>query len=197
MNGTGLARYDAMCTAIAECVRVDEAKDIRDKALALEKYMAQAENLEAERQACNVRLRAERRCGEILKAMKANGERASRGNPSGKTNVERNDITLADLNISRDQASRFQQLADVPEAEFEAALESPGKPSTSGILKRNKPANVDPMDPNALWLWGRLRDFERQIIGCDAALLVGNMTPAMRDDVRRLAPRVAQWLKGI
>lgn len=33
-----LVRYDAMCTAIAECERVDEAKDIRDKARAPEVY---------------------------------------------------------------------------------------------------------------------------------------------------------------
>ena len=32
----GLALYERMCSAIAECVAVDEAKDIRDKAMALE-----------------------------------------------------------------------------------------------------------------------------------------------------------------
>lgn len=56
-----------MVAAIAECVRVDEVKDIRDKAVALEMYHRQARNLEAEREAANVRLRAERRVGELLK----------------------------------------------------------------------------------------------------------------------------------
>lgn len=37
----GLALYERMCSAIAECVAVDEAKDIRDKALALEAYYRQ------------------------------------------------------------------------------------------------------------------------------------------------------------
>jgi hypothetical protein len=55
-----------MCRAIAEAHAVDEVKDIRDKAMALEHYARQARNTEAERQAIQIRLRAEQRCGELL-----------------------------------------------------------------------------------------------------------------------------------
>jgi hypothetical protein len=73
---TQLVRYDSMCRAIAECYRVDEVKDIRDKAVALQAYARQAKNLDAERKACVVRMRAERRCGELLAAMpKQHGSR--------------------------------------------------------------------------------------------------------------------------
>jgi len=44
-----LVRYDTMCTAIAECYRVDEAKEIRDRAVAFQAYAKQALNMEAER----------------------------------------------------------------------------------------------------------------------------------------------------
>lgn len=39
---TEIALYDRMCSAIAECHRVDEVKDMHDKALAMELYALQA-----------------------------------------------------------------------------------------------------------------------------------------------------------
>ena len=45
----GLARYDSMCRAIAECHSIDEAKEIRNKAKALQVYAQRARNREAER----------------------------------------------------------------------------------------------------------------------------------------------------
>jgi hypothetical protein len=57
---SSLARYEAMCRAIEAAYKVDEVKDIRDQAIALEVYARQAHNTEAERKACEIRLRAER-----------------------------------------------------------------------------------------------------------------------------------------
>jgi hypothetical protein len=81
MTGLGLVRYDAMCRAISACVSVDEVKDIRDKARALEVYAQQARNLEAERKAVEVRIRAERRAGQLLYEMKQNGQRHNGTSP--------------------------------------------------------------------------------------------------------------------
>lgn len=80
--GLTLVRYQAMCTAIAECHRVDEATDIRDKARALEVYYQQANNTEAERKAIDIRLRAERRAGELLKELaRAEGPQQGKAGP--------------------------------------------------------------------------------------------------------------------
>jgi hypothetical protein len=74
---TQLVLYDAMCRAIAAAYAVDEVKDIRDKALALEVYARQAQNVRAEWQAHQVRKRAERKGGELL----AEREVATGGQP--------------------------------------------------------------------------------------------------------------------
>jgi hypothetical protein len=107
--GLGLVKYDAMILAIEACHSVDEVKEIRDKARAIEVYAAQALNRDAERQAAEIRIRAERKTGELLRQTKKNGERAApagnlkRGPKSAETTSE---TTLADLGISKDQSSQ-------------------------------------------------------------------------------------------
>lgn len=211
-TNSGLIRYDAMCSAIAACHGVDEAKDIRDKARAIEVYAQQAQNFEAERKACEIRIRAERRAGELLKEMKETGRRdpGAKGiGPSSKKSaiIESSTSTqfksslprLSDLGITKDQSSKWQQLANVPEAEFEKAVKGDGpKPSTEGIINANiLKENPQPrIDPIALWLWGRLRDFERDgVLKRDLRELISGMTESMQDDCNRILPRLAEWLR--
>jgi hypothetical protein len=127
MSGTELVKYNAACAAIAKAHRVDEAKSIRDKHLAIAAYAKQARNKELERMATEIRIKAERHTGVLLKVMpKAKG---ARGNPGGRgAPIERsNDATaqpetLEKLGITKDQSSQWQKLAEIPEAEFERAL---------------------------------------------------------------------------
>lgn len=54
------------------------------------------------------------------------------------------------------------------------------------------------VDPRALWLWGRLLDFEREgILAADPNELVGSMLDHMTEATRELAPLVAAWLGRI
>jgi hypothetical protein len=103
LDACGLVRYDTMCRATAACHSVDEVKDLRDKAKALQVYAKQAKNYEAERKAGEIRIRAERRAGELLREMKQRGER----DPGGRGRVESRPTTqLSDLGITRDQSSK-------------------------------------------------------------------------------------------
>lgn len=81
--------------------------------------------------------------------------------------------TIEELGITYDQSSQWQSLADVPEEDFEAALAGPAKPTMNGIVqahkqqKKKKQAppdkDVPKLHPHGLWLWGRLRDFDRNV----------------------------------
>lgn len=54
------------------------------------------------------------------------------------------------------------------------------------------------MDPMALWIWGRLKDFERDgILMADPSALISEMTEPMRADVRRLLPLVRGFIEDM
>ena len=97
-------------------------------------------------------------------------------------------------NISDTQAKRWQKLASVPENDFEKALEDPEKPSTTGIIRKAN-GSSGKMDDSALWLWGRLRDFERlEIDSVDIEFLISEMTDTMISDMRRIVPVMRDYL---
>lgn len=184
-----LVRYDAMCRAITACNKVDKVKDIRDKAVALEAYAKQAQDTENERRACEIRLRAERKCGQLLSKTVKRGKQ-----PKGNALSP-----LKSVGVSKKQSSDWQKLAAVPEKQFEAALgDRTQKPTTNGIITAAAAPKQKPVSSEALWLWGRLRDFERDgLLNRDPADVMSTMTDGMRDDVHTLAPRVSAWLRRI
>jgi len=142
-----------------------------------------------ERQACEIRLRAERRAGQLLAEMEK-----AKGSPGNQHTgpVERADRskTLPELGISRDQSSQWQKLAKIPEEEFEEAVRAE-RPSTSGIIAASAPRpepKKNAVDDHALWLWGRLNDIERDgLLDEDPNELVGQMLPHMQATTRDIA----------
>jgi hypothetical protein len=201
MSGTELVRYDAMCQAIAAAYEVDEIKEIRDKAAALEHYARQARNTEAERQCAEIRLRAERRAGQLLRQMdKAKGSAQSGVGRRGENGMRsESTTTLRELGITKDQSSQWQRLAAIPEAEFESALAGPDKPTLGGIIKGggSKPVERDGEVAARLWIW--LSHWDRYgLLGqAPASEVVRTMTPETRDYLRERLPRVIGWLQEV
>lgn len=125
-----LIKYEAACRALAECKAVDEVKTWADKAAAMQAYGKMAKDKTLEVDAAEIRIRAERRLGEMLTQQKADGG-LSKGAAGAGVNQHtpaevRSSVTtapkLADAGISKDLSSRAQKLAAVPEAEFEAEV---------------------------------------------------------------------------
>lgn len=128
MNDTTLIRYDAMRQAIIEAHSIDDVKEIRDKAEALRQYAKQAgESLENQNMIAEIKLRAERRAGELIGEMPKNVGAMGNPNGQGAPIVRSHDVTaqmptLDDLGITKMQSSRFQAVASVPEPVFEAHI---------------------------------------------------------------------------
>lgn len=130
---SALIRYDAARHALKVAQQVDEVKDIRDKAQALAAYARQAKDADMINWATEIKLRAERRCGELLKKTPRNkGDATPPDTPEGGVVP-----TLEQIGVSHKQSSDFQAIADIPEEEFEEAITEP-KPSTASLVKKAK-----------------------------------------------------------
>lgn len=116
-----LTNYNAARQALAEAVRIDEVKNIRDKAVAMQEYARQAKDTELIGYATEIRLRAERRAGELISDL---GER--RGRPE-KTSGGGSIVSNKDMGITDKQSMRWQKLADLEQDDFEHHVESAKK----------------------------------------------------------------------
>ena len=119
-----LSRYEAARAALAEARAVDEVKDLRDKAVALGAYARQAKDRGLEVDAAEIRFRAERRMGELTIELHAEGRIHKGGReftqtPATGSAEEPVTYKLSDLGIDKKLSARAQQLAAIPEAEFD------------------------------------------------------------------------------
>jgi hypothetical protein len=121
---TALIRYEAALVAIAACAHVDEVKTWADKAAAMQAYSRMAKDKTLETQAAEIRIRAERRLGELILLQKETVGLNAGAKGVGKSVLVGDEGTpkLADVGISYDLSSRAQALAKVPAAEFEQEL---------------------------------------------------------------------------
>jgi len=142
-----LLRYDAACRAIAEARSIDEVRDWSDKAAAIREYARRARNRSLEIDAAEIRVRAERRRGELLAEMRATG-RLTEGRPKKLSLADDSfaeAVTLDQLDTTRDESSRAQKLASIAPDAFErltarvrARLERDAKLHAFDVLKENQ-----------------------------------------------------------
>jgi len=142
---TQLVRYEAARNALAEARRVDEVKDIRDKAVAMETYARLAKDRELMEHATQIRVHAEIRAGELLREMTKN-----KGSVSGKTGRKARPVLdtapkLADLGITKTQSSRWQKLAALSKDEQQEKVEE-AKRKTEAVINPT-PRKTTPRKP--------------------------------------------------
>jgi hypothetical protein len=134
---TTLTKYEAARQALAAARSVDEVKDINDKAVALKAYAKQAKDKKLEADAHAIRMRAERRLGEMIKEQKR-----TIGLNKGGTSEHRNRVskkpgmpTLASQGIDKNLADRSRKAAAIPEQQFEQKVQEDRERITAPVPK--------------------------------------------------------------
>ncbi len=104
---------------LVECVDLDEVKNLRDKAEVLRLYHKKVDDsFAASQAAAEIKIRAERRMGELLREMPKNDG----GRPSKTGDTKSPVSTLANHGIHKKMSSRTQAIAAVPAKEFEDTI---------------------------------------------------------------------------
>lgn len=127
---------DVQARQLAAYRTVAEVKVVRDRAETLRAHAKRAGlSLEMQNHYGELKLHAERRCGELLAELAARGERAvaqDGGEPGNKP-------LLGDLGVTKMQSSRWQLEASVPAADFAAYVaetrEAAGELTSAGLLR--------------------------------------------------------------
>jgi hypothetical protein len=134
-KSTALMLYDAACRAIAEARSIDEAKDIRDKAVAMAAYAKQAKNRGLEADAVEIRMRATRRLDQMRQEQAATvGLAKGGGGKHGRKRVAEKP-TLKDAGIDKNLAHEGRKLGALSEQEFEQKVAEVRDAVTSATAK--------------------------------------------------------------
>lgn len=143
---TNLVKYESARFALQQAAEIDEVKTIRDKAQAMAAYARQANDTKLVEWATEIKVRAERKAGQMLAEMPKNPGKLNNSSRSRDATTTK---TLSELGINKTQSSRWQKLAAVPEDQFEqaiaAAKEVAGEVTTAAMLrieKQNKQGEV-------------------------------------------------------
>jgi N6-adenosine-specific RNA methylase IME4 len=107
-----LQQYEAMRMAVAECVRIDEASEIRDKAAALAAYARQRDDKEVENWIAEIKCRACVRIGRLSRELEKTPGARTDLEPVPASGNRSKEATLEDAHVSQSAAQRYEELAD-------------------------------------------------------------------------------------
>lgn len=147
------ATYQAAQKAIAKCSRIDECKMWSDKAAALASYARQARDQTLKIMAERIRVRAVRRCGELLKQVPS-GQGSKNQHGQLRDGAATRQKAAEDAGLSERQRVTALRLATIPTPKFEAFLESDSPPTVTELAELGRSKNTQPPGP-------RDRDSER------------------------------------
>lgn len=197
------AVYESAVTALAECSRIDECLSWGDKAEALASYARQARDDQMRKMADRIQARAIRRCGELLKQIER-ADTAHRFGQEGTLPPVTRTQAATEAGLSEHRRKQALRVANVPEADFNAAVESDDPPTVTKLAEEGKKRRVldfGDTDPKhfaaATKAIGHLRTLALFAEESDMEAIVAGIQGNEREKVRQYITTIDAWLDQI
>ena len=133
-HSQALAQIEVARLALSQVKDLEDATTVIDKMSAAAAYARAKGAFEAYNLALEIKLRAERKAGEFLANMKDEGDIRQGQHGRESNNLLLSPSSLSDLGIDKQESSRWQRIAKIPEKEFEEYLHEATKRTQSGLL---------------------------------------------------------------
>lgn len=167
-----LTFFEAAKTALEKATRIDEVKRLRDQAEAVRAYLRQSQgSLVMQNQCAEIKLRAERRLGVMLEETPL----SAGGRPKNRSHDGTGLPTLEELGVNKNQSSRWQHIASIPERDFDKYIRHVKEAkdgeelTTAGLLRAAERQNVvSAMSSSETYEWytpARYVDAAREVLG--------------------------------
>lgn len=187
------ATYEAARTAIAACDRVDECKTWSDKAAAMKAYAMMRDDKTMHNLALRIQLRAERRCGELLRQIEpASGARTDLGRAPTRGEAAR------EAGLSVHQRKTALRVAAIPEVEFNRQVDSERPPTVTRLADQGRTQRVSLPDPAAETLKAACTALDAFAKFCDTHDPLETAQAFGTDDAvmaSRYASTIHEWLE--
>jgi hypothetical protein len=184
------ATYEAAKKALAACANIDECQDWANKAEAMASYARMAKDETLRKMADRIQGRAVRRLGDLLKLYDGRGN-----NQHGEGALPTQKEAAAAAEISEHQRKQAVRVSNVPQAEFEAALEADEPATVTKLAEMGKvsqaPRQIDPSASIALATLEKFADFCSKN---NPSFVATAVRPAFISEMRKKVGSIDSWL---
>lgn len=189
--------YQKAVTAIKECDAIDEAKDWADKMSALALYYKQSKDKTLEDYAKRIRIRAERRMGELLRQFDGKGK-----NQYSKEDSTVDDTKLTqkhiseEIGLSKRQKDQSIRLSNIPEETFNNLVESENVPTLTQLAELGTKKNIKVVNQNNKDSWKvneRLKEIANLLKEYDAIYTIEGMDQDLIESTVKTISEIENW----
>jgi hypothetical protein len=190
--------YQKAVTAIKECDAIDEAKDWADKMSALALYYKQSKDKTLEDYAKRIRIRAERRMGELLRQFDGRGGDRKSDNIKSTVNdtFETQKHISEEIGLSKRQKDQSIRLSNIPEETFNEMVESENVPTLSQLAELGTKKTVKVVNQNNKDSWKvneRLKEIAKLLKEYDAIYTIEGMDQDLIESTVKTISEIENW----